>query len=155
MTNSDVLAAVTALLGATMAGVYFGFSLLVMPGLHRRPAAEALTAMQSINGSVRWLFLLVFGGSSAAALTSIIIEAVGWDPTVSAWRLIGSVLVLLHFAITAAFHIPRNTRIDRLDPQRGDDLAEWRTLSTQWTVGNHVRGLSAFIGAAILLATLL
>ena len=57
--------------------------------------------------------------------------------------------------ITAAFHIPRNTRIEALDPARPVDLEEWWGIARQWTTGNHVRGLAAFVGAGILIATLL
>jgi uncharacterized membrane protein len=151
----ELLAAASALLGAAVGGVYLGFSWLVMPGLVRRPDAEALAAMQSINRSIRPPFFLLFVGSALVAVASAVAEFVAWDGAVSVWRVAGDVLVVAHLVITAAFHIPRNTRIEALDPTRPADLEEWRVIARQWTRGNHVRGLAAFVGAGILIATLL
>ena len=155
MSAPELLAAASALLGASVAGVYLGFSWLVMPGLVRRPDAEALAAMQSINRSIRPPFFLLFVGSTLVAVASAVTEFVAWGGAVSLWRVAGDVLVASHLVITAAFHIPRNTRVEALDPARAPDLEEWRAIARQWTTGNHVRGLAAFVGAGILIATLL
>lgn len=154
MNLPDVLAAASALLGAAIAGVYFGFSLLVMPGLARTPDGAALRAMQQINRSIRPVFLLLFVGSALVALASAIAEALSWSGVVSAWRIAGDVLIIAHFFITAGFNIPRNNAVDRLSPDDAADQRTWRTIARQWTVGNHVRGWSAFVGSGILIATL-
>lgn len=150
----DALAAASALFGAAIAGVYFGFSLLVMPGLARTPDGAALTAMQQINRSIRPAFLLLFLGSALVALASIIAEAVSWSGAGSAWRIAGDVLIIAHFVITVAFNIPRNNALERLSPDDAADQRTWRAIAAQWVVGNHLRGWSAFIGAGILIATL-
>ncbi|MBD3941228.1 DUF1772 domain-containing protein [Microbacterium sp. NEAU-LLC] len=155
MDLQDTLAAAAALLGAAMGGLYFGFSLLVMPGLARTPDDAALRAMQQINRSIRPVFLLLFLGSALVAVASAVAELVAWQGAESAWRVVGDVLIALHFVITGAFHIPRNNAVDRLSPGAAADLQAWRTISRQWTIGNHVRGWSAFVGAGILIATLL
>ncbi|GAA5201174.1 DUF1772 domain-containing protein [Microbacterium jejuense] len=155
MDVQDTLAAAAALLGAAMAGVYFGFSLLVMPGLSRSPDDASLRVMQQINRSIRPVFLLLFLGSALVALASAIAELIAWQGAVSAWRLVGDVLIIAHFVITGAFHIPRNNAVDRLSPADAADLRTWRTTARQWTIGNHVRGWAPFIGAGILIVTLL
>lgn len=155
MDVQDTLAAAAALLGAAMGGVYFGFSLLVMPGLSRSPDDAALRVMQQINRSIRPVFLLLFLGSALVAAASAVAELVAWQGAVSAWRLVGDVLIVAHFVITGAVHIPRNTAVDRLSPDDVEAQRTWRTTARQWTIGNHVRGWSAFLGAAILIATLL
>ena len=155
MDVQDILAAAAALLGAAMGGVYFGFSLLVMPGLSRTPDESALRAMQHINRSIRPVFLLLFVGSALVAAASAVAELVAWQGAVSGWRLVGDVLIVAHFFITGGFHIPRNTVVDRLSPVAPADQQAWRTISRQWTIGNHVRGWAAFLGAGVLIATLL
>ncbi|MFK4834973.1 DUF1772 domain-containing protein [Microbacterium sp. ZW T2_14] len=155
MNIQDALAASAALLGAAMGGVYFGFSLLVMPGLSRSPDDAALRVMQQINRSVGPVFLLLFVGSTAVAVASAIAELVAWQGAVPAWRLVGDVLIIAHFFVTAGFHIPRNTAVDRLSPDDAAAQRTWRATARQWTIGNHVRGWCAFLGAAILIATLL
>ncbi len=155
MNLQDTLAAASALLGAAMAGVYFGFSLLVMPGLSRTADGAALAAMQQINRSIRPVFLLLFLGSAVVAAASAIAELVAWQGALSVWRLVGDVLIIAHFFITGGFHIPRNNTVDRLSPDSAADQRTWRTIARQWTVGNHIRGWVAFVGAGILLATLL
>lgn len=155
MNLQDTLAAASALLGAAMGGVYFGFSLLVMPGLSRSPDGAALGVMQQINRSIRPVFLMLFVGSTLVAAASAISEIFAWQGGLSVWRLVGDVLIIAHFFITGGFHIPRNNAVDRLSPDDPADQRTWRTISRQWTVGNHVRGWCAFLGAGILVATLL
>ncbi|GAA5210846.1 DUF1772 domain-containing protein [Microbacterium kyungheense] len=154
MDVQDTLAAAAALLGAAMGGLYFGFSLLVMPGLSRTPADAAVRAMQQINRSIRPVFLLLFLGSALVAAASAVAELIAWQGAVSAWRLVGDVLIVAHFFITGAFHIPRNTVVDRLAPDAAADQQAWRAISRQWTVGNHIRGWCAFLGAGVLIVTL-
>ncbi|MFD4958021.1 DUF1772 domain-containing protein [Microbacterium sp. NPDC058389] len=155
MDVQDTLAAAAALLGAAMGGVYFGFSLLVMPGLSRSPDDAALRVMQQINRSIRPVFLLLFLGSTLVAVASVVAEAVAWQGAVSVWRIVGDALIVAHFLITGSFHIPRNNAVDRLSPDDAAAQRTWRTTARQWTIGNHVRGWAAFLGAAILILTLL
>ena len=155
MDIQNALAAAAALLGAAMGGVYFGFSLLVMPGLSRSPDDAALRVMQQINRSVGPVFLLLFVGSTAVAVGSAIAELVAWQGAVSAWRLVGDVLIVAHFFVTAGLHIPRNTAVERLSPDDAAAQRTWRATAREWTIGNHVRGWCAFLGAAILIVALL
>ena len=155
MDVQDTLAAAAALLGAAMGGLYFGFSLLVMPGLSRSPDDAALRVMQQINRSIRPVFLLLFVGSALVAAASAVAELIAWQGSLSLWRIVGDVLIVAHFFITGGFHVPRNNAIERLSPDAAADLRTWRVTARQWTIGNHVRGWSAFLGAAILIATLL
>ena len=154
MDVQDTLAAAAALLGAAMGGLYFGFSLLVMPGLARSADGAALQVMQQINLSIRPVFLLLFVGSALVAAASAVAELIAWQGSLSLWRIVGDVLIVAHFFITGGFHVPRNNAIERLSPDAAADLRTWRVTARQWTIGNHVRGWSAFLGAAILLATL-
>jgi uncharacterized membrane protein len=111
--------------------------------------------MQQINRSVGPVFFLLFVGSALVAVASAVAELVAWQGALSVWRLVGDVLIVAHFFITGAFHIPRNTVLERLAPEAPADQQAWRTISRQWTVGNHVRGWAAFLGAGVLLVTLL
>ena len=52
---------------AAAGGVYLAFSVMVMPTLRRKPAADAITTMTLINEkAVRAPFMILFFGTAAA-----------------------------------------------------------------------------------------
>src|SRR5688500_9730511 len=67
------LAFAAALGSGVIGGVFYAFSTFVMRALRRRPAGEAVAAMQAINVAViNPLFLGVFLGTAAACAVIIV-----------------------------------------------------------------------------------
>ena len=118
---------------ALVGGVFFAFSAFVMPALRRLPAAQGISAMQSINRTAVTapLMLALFG---TAVLSGI---AIVW-----ALRSWGQAAV----AITIVANVPLNDSLAGLDPASAGAPAQWAGFVTRWTAWNHLRGAGAVAG---------
>lgn len=147
----------TGLLAAALsAGLFFAFSVLVMPGLGTAPPAVAVRAMQAINAAVRTpLFAFAFFGplllSPAAALTA-------WsagEARVAGLALAGLLVYAAGtFGVTFAVNIPLNEALAAAVPASGDAAEPWRGFAARWTAWNHVRTLASLLCGGLLTAAL-
>ena len=96
-----------------------------------------MAAMQAINRAIlNPVFLVVFVGTAlVAAAASPCSTLWTWDDGGAALRLSGGLIYLVGaFALTAAYHVPRNDALDRLDADAP-------------SVGGEVGDLSRRVGA--------
>lgn len=150
------LAVVTAVGCGLMAGLLFAFSAVIMPSLRRRPEAEGMATMQTINVViVNPLFLLVFLGTAAGALALVGSVLRSSDRTAHL-DLIGSGALYLigTMVVAAAANVPRNDALDALDPTDPASADAWRRYLRGWTAWNHVRTTSCVAALALLLVAL-
>lgn len=126
-----VLVIVTALGSGLMAGLFLAFSIAVMTGLDRLPAAHGIAAMQFINTSIlNPVFGFVFGGTAVASLALAIIAPFRWGDDGSAWMLTGSLLSLAGgLLITIVFNVPRNDALAASIPTPRHRPASGRAMS--------------------------
>ena len=112
-----------------MAGFFFAFSFVVMPGLGAMEPLAALASMQAINLAVRnAVFALVFFGALILCIGVALHALIRRDAP--AWRLaLPAALIYLTgaFGVTTLFNVPLNAEIASLDParprkRRGDGL---------------------------------
>ena len=68
--------------------------------------------------------------------------------------LVGCLLYLVAFGITAGYHVPRNDALALVDPAAPGTAEVWRAYAGPWVLLNHVRTAAAALGAAALLASL-
>lgn len=142
----------TALFTGVMAGFFFSFSVVVMPGLDRAAPLAALDAMQSINVVVRNpLFGLFFFGAPLLCLLTIA-AAARRPRELGAWlAAAGAVIYLVGvFGVTVAFNVPLNDELAELDSALPSNAAAMREYITDWSRWNHVRTLAGSIGFALL-----
>jgi uncharacterized membrane protein len=120
-----------------MAGVFFAFSAMVMPGLRRAEPAVGIAAMRAINVAVvNPAFVGTFVGTAVAG----VVAAFGGDP----WAWAGATLYVLGgIVLTGAFHIPRNDELERLATPE-----YWTRYLREWIPANHVRTLLSLAAAA-------
>lgn len=144
MTSRDaVLVAATVAVGL-MAGLFFAFSVAVMPGLAKAADRTLVDAMQRINIAIRngW-FLLVFGGSLllCGAGVALCLRDDGRDPL--PWVIGATVLYLAVLVVTFGVSIPLNDRLDAAgDPGSLADAAAVRErFEEAWVRWNLVRTL--------------
>jgi uncharacterized membrane protein len=146
-----------ALGSGLMAGVFFAFSTFVMRALARRPPAEATAAMQAIN--VAALPSPFSHTAVAATFGCLVVAAWGlaeWDDASTPFLLLGSALYVAgSMGVTAAFNLPRNDALARLDPEGAEAAEEWPRYLSQWTFWNHVRAAAALAASAALTAAVL
>jgi uncharacterized membrane protein len=154
-----ILTTVTAIGCAAVGGLFYAFSTFVMRGLDRTRPVEAITAMRGINAEAQANapFLLMFLGSAVLALVVGVIAAIQLRQPGSWWLLAGAVFGIVAAIITMAFNVPLNNRLDAVNPMglsAAEATREWQHYFTTWTAWNHLRSISGFVGAALLLVGL-
>ncbi|ONK10280.1 anthrone oxygenase family protein [Streptomyces sp. MP131-18] len=149
-------AAVTLVAAAAVTGVFFAFSVSVMPGLNAVGPGEAVRAMQSINAKIlNPAFLGAFVGAPiAAALTGALLLLLDHRAAGLAFLAAAVVYVLGAFLPTAAVNVPMNDALAAVGSPEDTHRAAraWADYAPRWTRWNTLR--AAFAGAALLLAAL-
>ena len=158
-TMSPPLFALTlaAALGAgAVAGVFVAFSTFVMAGLGRRPPAEGMAAMQSINvTAVRRPFMLFFLGTALLCVAVVVAAIATWGDRQAALLLAGALLYLVgNIAVTGARNVPMNNALAALEPGSPAGGAEWSAYLARWTAWNHVRAATGLAAAAAFILAL-
>jgi len=158
MSGLATAAAVAALLGAWLiAGTFFAFSNFVMPALARLPAAQGVSAMQSINVVVlNALFLGVFTGTAVISLLLAILAAAQWESPAAAYVLAGALLYIVGvFLVTGLGNVPLNKRLAEADAADPATAALWAHYLKRWGALNTLRSLAAVAAGALLIGGLL
>ena len=151
-----VLTFIAALGSGLVAGVLFGFSTFIMPGLGRLSAAEATRAMQSINiTAITPLFMGALFGTAAVCAAAMVGVAVDWDSSYGVYVLVGGALYLIGvIGVTMAANVPRNNVLAAVDSTGPDAERVWSTYLREWTAWNHVRTVAPLIAAGLFVAAL-
>jgi uncharacterized membrane protein len=136
------------------AGLFFTFSVPVMPGLSRVDDQTFVRAVQQINRAVEngWFMGVFLGAPALAALAGLLRLAPGHRRAL-AWTAAGFVLAATAQIITFVVHIPLNTTIDTAgDPGRIADIAGLRAgFESSWVRGNLGRTATATAAFACLI----
>lgn len=146
----------SAVSAGLMAGIYFAFSSMVMPGLRRLQPAEAVRSMNAINVAVinPW-FLTAFMGSAALSLVSVILSFTRWGEEEAVYLLIGGLLLIFgSLGLTAGYHIPRNNALALVDPDGAEATERWQRYDSEWTSWNHIRAVASLASAILFAAGL-
>ncbi|WP_055525960.1 DUF1772 domain-containing protein, partial [Streptomyces graminilatus] len=116
--------------------------------------AQGVAAMRAINVSaVTPPFMLVFVGSAALCLVTVVVTCVVWPDKGAVELLIGSALYLFgSFGLTMGANVPRNNALARLDPGTAEAASYWPVYVREWTRWNHIRTVAS--GAASVLYVL-
>jgi uncharacterized membrane protein len=140
-----VLTWVATLGSGLIAGVFFAFSTFVMKALARRPAAEALAAMQAINVAViNPLFLGVFLGTAVVCVAAVVVAWMSWWKPGGAYTVAGAALYLVGtFLVTMVCNVPLNNSLAAVAPSDPDAAKKWSAYVRRWTAWNHVRTAAA------------
>jgi uncharacterized membrane protein len=145
------LSRVAALVAATlavglMAGVFFAFTVAVMPGLARADDRTFVVTMQRINVAIvnGWFLLAFLGALVLPALAAAL--HLGRDArSVLPWAIAGFVLYAVTMIVTVRLNIPLNNQLDSAgDPDSIADLAAVRErFEATWVRWNLVRTLTS------------
>ena len=155
MTWRPVAIGAAAVGSGLVGGVLFAFSSFVMPALKRIPAAEGISAMQSINRQAPTFAFMSLAGATAIVSTGVGIHAaLHRDEPGTAWIATGTVAYLAAVFITGAFNVPRNDRLNTFDAATPAAADYWQTFLSEWVVGNHVRTVCCIVAAASYTAAL-
>ncbi|HWI73097.1 MAG TPA: anthrone oxygenase family protein [Baekduia sp.] len=135
-----------------LAGLFYGYSCSVMPGLHDASDQTVVDAMQNINRAIQNpVFFTTFLGAPALAAWAWRNECKRGSARARRWIGAGVLLGGLCLLITGVFNIPLNDQLDQAGtPQHlahAGQLAQVRDdFETPWVIWNVVRTV-ATVGA--------
>ncbi|HEY7597653.1 MAG TPA: anthrone oxygenase family protein [Actinophytocola sp.] len=144
-----VLVAATIAAGL-VAGLFYAYSISVMPGLARGDDKTFVEGMRGINIAIinGWFMLAFLGAPLLAAVAGVLHLNAGatlW------WVVAGFACLLATIVVTRAVHIPLN---DALDAGR-DGYAELRArFESSWVRWNVLRTVVSLAGFGCLVAAL-
>jgi uncharacterized membrane protein len=141
--RTAVLLAAT-ITGGWMAGLFYAYSISVMPALRRADAAVFVEVMQRINTAIRngW-FALGFAGALIFSAAAAVLYGIAGPSAVFVPVLIGAVLYAAQTAVTFGLNIPLNNALDAVGPPGGtaDPAGARAWFEDRWVRLNHVRTL--------------
>lgn len=127
-----------------MAGLFFSFSVAVMPGLAQSDDRTFVGGMQGINRAIQngW-FLLSFMGALIFAALATFFHLRGGASKALPWIIVGLVLYVVVLVITFALNIPLNNELDAAGNGHPDGIADLagtrKHFEATWVALNHVR----------------
>lgn len=153
---AQVMTIVCAVGAGAAAGAFFTFSTFTMAGLKRLAPAQGAASMQAINKEAPTpLFMLLLFGTGAACLALMIHAALHLEAPGSTYQLIaGAIYIVGVVLLTVGYHVPRNNRLDGLDPNSAEGIAYWAVYLEQWVRMNHVRTVAPLVTAVLLTLSL-
>lgn len=151
-----ILTSLAALFSAAAGGMMYVFSTFVMRGLDRTGPVDAITAMRGMNveANSNPAFLLGYFGATILAFAVGVIAVIQLRQPGSWLVLVGAIVGILAAIITMAFNVPLNNHLDTLNPDGlsvADAAREWQAYFSTWTAWNHVRTVTSFVAAVVML----
>lgn len=129
-----ILGLITLLLHGTLAGMYYSFSMSVIPGLKAIDADAADTAMRSMNRKILtpWLFVPFFGAPILALISGFFAQGSSalWFFVAAAVSLVGSLIV------TVIVNVPLNNSLDSTRIGFAEFHPRWNTFNIVRTVSS-------------------
>ncbi|SDJ46296.1 DUF1772 domain-containing protein [Nonomuraea jiangxiensis] len=145
----DVLAAVAAIvalvLNGLIAGLFFAFSVAVMPALDAIDQDQAAAAMRSVNQKIlNRVFLLTFTLAPVLSLAAGVLLLVSGASLPGILALAAAVVYFVgSILVTSVVNVPLNNALN-------DGKVDWAGYSPRWTRWNHLRGWACVLAVALL-----
>lgn len=144
-----------------VAGLLFGFAVVVMPGIAKLTDKDYLLAFKHMDGIIQNnqpLFVLVWAGSILSVLATLILGMMNLSGMHLYLILVASVLYLFGVQLpTFRFNIPLNNSLQSLDIQalNESELTSFRTeFEAPWNRWNRMRTINAILSVSVLLLLL-
>lgn len=162
LTTLDGCIAITLILSTVttglLAGLYFGFSCAVMPGLAVSSDRTFVETMRRINQKILngW-FLAVFMGNPILPIVAIILLALDGDTEALWWTIVGAAFNVISLGITAGRSVPLNSALDEAGPVDAisDPGAIRAAFEAPWVRLNLARTIASSLGLIALAVALL
>jgi len=143
-----VVPVAAAVLTGLFAGLFFGFSIAVMPGLGRAGDRAMIESMQGINIAIlNPLFAAVFIGAPVGALASVVLHSSVAEAAAAAWSGAALACLVAALGITFGVNVPRNTILEEAGPAEriADPAAVRGSFEPVWVRWNHLRSLASAV----------
>jgi uncharacterized membrane protein len=141
---------------AMMAGLFYSFQWLTMPGLNAAEPVAAVRSMQAINLAVRNVFFMfAFFGPLVLGAIAAMLYLGSWRtaPALLTWA--GFLAYALGaFGITMMFNIPLNNQLAAASPTAANAAEIWRAFYDPWMFWNLVRTIFSVVTLLLFAAAL-
>ena len=144
-----------------VAGLLFGFAIVVMPGIAKLTDKEYLLAFKHMDGIIQNdqpLFILVWAGSILSVIVTFVLGVMNLNGTQTYLISAASVLYLLGVQLpTFRFNIPLNNSLQSLDIEtlKETEVALFRSdFEAPWNRWNRFRTVNAIVTVSIFLLVL-
>ncbi len=130
------------------AGLFFAFSVSVMPGLGRAGDRVMIEAMQGVNVAVlNPCFAVVFIGAPVAVLACVVLYASVGAMAAAVWSGVALACLCAVLVVTFAVNVPRNDALERAGPAEriGDPAAVRGAFESVWVRWNHLRTVLSLV----------
>lgn len=134
-----------------LSGLYFVFSVCVMPALDSRPPTDAVATMQTINEVIinPWFMTVFMGTPLLCAVLLLVLTLEGCGAPGNALAAAGALVLLLgELLVTVAANVPMNNVLATF--RGGDAAAAWKDFVGPWTAWNSGRCFASVLAAALL-----
>lgn len=143
---TTILAALSAIVVGLASGLYWAFTVAVMPGLRDTGDRAFIAVMQAINRRIlnAW-FLAVFMGSLLLPIATAVALLAGDDDDAKRWGIASAVLAAIPVALTAGGNVPLNNALDAAGhvDTIDDPAAVRRAFEERWTRLNLLRTVTS------------
>ena len=150
------------ILCSLVAGLLFGFAIVVMPGIAKLPDKNYLLAFKHMDGIIQNnqpLFLLVWAGSILSIIITLILGMMNLSGTQTYLLIFASILYFLGVQLpTFRFNIPLNNSLQKLDIEALEDSQAAMArlgFETPWNRWNRIRTVNAILTVSMLLFLLI
>ena len=144
-----------------VAGLLFGFAIVVMPGIAKLTDKEYLLAFKHMDGVIQNnqpLFVLVWAGSILSVIATLALGIMNLRGEELYLLTVATLLYLIGVQLpTFRFNIPLNNQLQNLDVEElEDDEAKSSRVEfeTPWNRWNRIRTVNAIIAVTLLLFVL-
>ena len=150
------------MLCSLVAGLLFGFAIVVMPGIAKLTDKDYLLAFKHMDGIIQDnqpLFILVWAGSILSVIVTLVLGVMNLNGTQIYLLSAASVLYLLGVQLpTFRFNIPLNNSLQSLDIEtlRETEFTLFRSdFEAPWNRWNRFRTVNAIVAVSMFLLVLL
>lgn len=153
---TSVLSTLSAIAVGLTSGLYWAFTVAVMPGLRDTDDRTFISAMQSISRRIiNPGFLPVFTGSLLLPVAAAIAHLAGDNDDARRWGIAGAIMAVIPVAITFGGNVPLNDAIEAAgDVERIEDPASVRdAFEGPWIRLNLWRTITSTVALAALIRT--
>jgi uncharacterized membrane protein len=156
-TLHNIIVFITIIFSGLVAGLLYGYSCSVNPGLKNLPDREYIHAMQSINTAIQnFVFFICFIGLLVLLPMSCWFTY-KYDMGISFWFvLIATVIYFVGvFVVTGARNVPLNELLEHFDVGKATDKevsAIREKFESSWVTWHTVRTIASIVSFGVLVA---
>ena len=152
----------TIMLCSLVAGLLFGFAIVVMPGIAKLTDKDYLLAFKHMDGIIQNnqpLFILVWAGSILSVIITLILGIMNLSGTQIYLLVFASIVYLFGVQLpTFRFNIPLNNSLQNLDfelLEESEATSSRVAFEIPWNRWNKIRTVNAILAVSMLLLLLI